>query len=302
MDNGISFGRFVVLCSALCLLVFSLIACAPAQEAATSSAPAGSEASASASAEASASVEASASASAEASASTSQDASATSSATVTSEDGVELSDDSSGFVLLSEAVPDAILEIRYYSTYNFVGERINGYEEPLAFLTKEAAAALKEVSDDVMAKGYRLKIYDAYRPQEAVSHFVEWAQDENDTRMKQYFYPELEKDVLFPQGYINEHSGHSRGSTVDLTLFDMTTEKEVDMGGTFDYFGELSHPDYADITEEQYNNRMILREAMLAHGFKPLDEEWWHFTLEDEPYPETYFTFPVNSESLAAAA
>ncbi len=211
------------------------------------------------------------------------------------------SDDASDFVLLSDAVPDAILEIRYYSTYNFIGDRIDGYEEPIALLTKEAAAALKEVSDDLLQQGYRLKIYDAYRPQMAVSHFMRWALDFEDTRMKEYFYPELEKDVLFPLGYIAEHSGHSRGSTVDLTLFDMTTEKEVDMGGTFDYFGELSHPDYTGITEEQYRNRMILREAMLAHGFKPLEEEWWHFTLKDEPYPNTYFTFPVSSASLKAA-
>ena len=214
------------------------------------------------------------------------------------EDGVRLSDDASDFVLLSEAVPDAILEIRYYSTYNFVGDRIDGYEEPLAFLTKEAASSLKEVSDELVSKGYRLKIYDAYRPQKAVTNFMNWALDTEDTRMKEYFYPELDKDVLFPQGYIAEHSGHSRGSTVDLTLFDMKTEKEVDMGGTFDYFGELSHPDYQDITEEQYANRMLLRDAMTGHGFKPLPEEWWHFTLEDEPYPDTYFTFPVNSDSV----
>ena len=217
------------------------------------------------------------------------------------EDGVILSDDSSDFVLLSEAVPDAILEIRYYSTYNFVGERIDGYEEPLAFLTKEAATALKEVSDELLTMGFRLKIFDAYRPQMAVTHFMNWALDPDDVRMKEYFYPELEKDVLFPQGYIAEHSGHSRGSTVDLTLFDMKTEKEVDMGGTFDYFGELSHPDYTGITDEQYENRMILRDVMLKHGFKPLVEEWWHFTLENEPYPETYFTFPINSDSIQSA-
>ncbi len=213
-------------------------------------------------------------------------------------DDVELSDDASDFVLLSEAVPDAILEIRYYSTYNFVGDRIDGYEEPLAFLTREAAAALREVSDELVGMGYRLKIFDAYRPQMAVTHFMNWALDLDDVRMKAYFYPELDKDVLFPQGYIAEHSGHSRGSTVDLTLFDMTTEREVDMGGTFDYFGELSHPDYTDITEEQYANRMLLREVMLKHGFKPLEEEWWHFTLADEPYTDTYFTFPINSDSL----
>lgn len=214
-------------------------------------------------------------------------------------DELKLSDDASDFVLVTDVVPDVILEIRYYSTYNFVGDRIDGYEQPLAFLTREAAAALKEVSDDLVAKGYRLKIYDAYRPHKAVLHFMKWAKDVNDARMKQYFYPDLEKDVLFPLGYISDHSGHSRGSTVDLTLFDMDTEKEVDMGGTFDYFGELSHPDYKYITEEQYANRMILREAMLAHGFKPLPEEWWHFTLANEPYPDTYFTFPINISSLA---
>ena len=215
---------------------------------------------------------------------------------------VILSDDSSDFVLLSEAVPDAILEIRYYSTYNFVGDRIDGYEEPLAMLTKDAASALKDVSDELIGMGYRLKIFDAYRPQRAVTHFMNWALDTEDIRMKEYFYPDLEKDVLFPLGYINEHSGHSRGSTVDLTLFDMNTEREVDMGGTFDFFGELSHPDYTDITEEQYEMRMLLRDVMMKHGFRPLEEEWWHFTLDDEPYPDTYFTFPVNSESLDDAA
>ena len=218
--------------------------------------------------------------------------------TAVADDGVILSNDASDFVLLTDVVPDAILEIRYFSTYNFVGDRIDGYEEPVALLTKEAAAALKEANDEFVAKGYRIKIYDAYRPQMAVSNFVRWAADPDDVRMKEYFYPDLEKDVLFPQGYIAEHSGHSRGSTVDLTLLDMTTEKELDMGGTFDFFGEISHPDYTDITEQQYANRMLLRKVMLKHGFKPLAEEWWHFTLENEPYPDTYFTFPVNSDSV----
>ncbi len=211
---------------------------------------------------------------------------------------VRLSDDSSDFVLLSDYVPDAILEIRYYSTYNFVGDRIDGYLQPVALLTREAALALRQVSDEVSAMGYRLKIYDAYRPQMAVEHFMRWALDFEDARMKAYFYPELEKDQLFPQGYIAEHSGHSRGSTVDLTLFDMASGKELNMGGTFDYFGLLSHPDYRNITPEQYENRMILRNAMLKCGFKPLEEEWWHFTLKNEPYPGTYFTFPVSVDSL----
>ena len=215
-------------------------------------------------------------------------------------------DDYSQFVNLAEAVPDAILEIRYYSTYNFVGARVDGYEEPVALLTRQAADSLRAVSDDLLKQGYRLKIYDAYRPQCAVDHFMRWAADVNDTLMKSYFYPDVPRDKLFKLGYIMEKSGHTRGSTVDLTLFDMATEKEVDMGGTFDWFGCESHPDYggdpktgkytgnAKITAEQFHNRMILREAMLRHGFKALDEEWWHFTLENEPFPNTYFTFPVK--------
>ncbi len=202
--------------------------------------------------------------------------------------------DSSGFVMLAEAVPDIIQEIRYYSTYNFVGDRIDGYDLPCALLTREAAGALKAVSDEVKARGYRLKVYDAYRPQMAVNHFVRWSQDTGDSRMQEYFYPDLDKSVLFDEGYIASRSGHSRGSTVDLTLFDMKTEKEADMGGTFDHFGMESHPDYTgELTEQQIANRMFLREVMMRHGFYPVDVEWWHFTLEDEPYPDTYFTFTM---------
>ena len=199
-----------------------------------------------------------------------------------------------GFVPIAEAAPDVIQEIRYYSTYNFVGDRIDGYEQPVALMTKEAAAALREASDECVRRGYRLKIYDAYRPQRAVFHFMRWARDRDDTRMKAPFYPNLDKSVLFKQGYIAERSGHSRGSTVDLTLFDMKTGQEVDMGGTFDWFGRESHPDYKGVTKEQFANRMILRGIMVSHGFKPIAEEWWHFTLKDEPYPETYFDFPVR--------
>lgn len=206
-------------------------------------------------------------------------------------------DSAEGFVLLADAVPDVIQEVRYYSTYNFVGERIDGYEEPCVLLTKEAAQALKAVSDDVMAQGYRLKVYDGYRPQMAVDHFVRWAEDLEATQMKPYFYPEVDKTLLFDRGYIDAKSGHSRGSTLDLTLFDMATGKEVDMGGTFDYFGELSHPDYtATLTQQQIDNRNLLRDAMLRHGFKPLSTEWWHFTLAEEPYPDTYFEFKVSAE------
>ena len=208
---------------------------------------------------------------------------------------VNPTEDTSQFVTLTDVVPDVILEIRYFGTYNFVGDRIDGYLEPTALLTKQAADSLRAVSDDVIKLGYRLKIYDAYRPQMAVDHFVRWAADFDDTRMKTYFYPNLEKNVLFPQEYICEKSGHTRGSTLDLTLFDMATEKELDMGGTFDWFGPESHPDYTEgITKQQFQNRMILRDAMMRHGFKPFNTEWWHFTLENEPFPDTYFTFPVK--------
>lgn len=222
--------------------------------------------------------------------------------------------DPTGFVVLAEVVPDIVQEIRYYSTYNFVGDRIDGYTQPVALMTREAALALKAVSDDVKAQGYRLKVYDSYRPQMAVDNFVRWAKKLDDKRMRPYFYPDIDKSRLFPEGYIAAKSGHSRGSTIDLTLLDMRTGKEVDMGGTFDHFGIESHPDFcgnADtgqytglfegkepekgkLTPQQFENRMILRQAMLRHGFKPLDEEWWHFTLANEPYPDTYFTFTVD--------
>lgn len=168
-------------------------------------------------------------------------------------------EDASQFVTLTDFVPDAILEIRYFGTYNFVGARIDGYLEPTALLTREAADSLQAVSKDVMAMGYRLKIYDAYRPQKAVDHFVRWAANVNDTLMKPYFYPALDKSVLFAQGYIAKKSGHTRG-----------------------------------ITPAQFANRMILRRAMMRHGFKPISSEWWHFTLKKEPFPHTYFTFPVK--------
>ena len=128
--------------------------------------------------------------------------------------------------------------------------------------------------------------------------FVLWGIEDQDKRMKEYFYPDLEKTELFIKGYIAKQSSHSRGSTVDLTLLDMKTGKEVDMGSPFDFFGEVSHPDYQGITEEQFENRMILRNAMVRHGFMPFDCEWWHFTLKDEPYPDTYFEFPVSADYL----
>ena len=206
--------------------------------------------------------------------------------------------DSSGFVVLADVVPGIVQEMRYYSTYNFVGDRIDGYEEPCALLTREAARALKGVSNALNAQGFRLKIFDAYRPDGAVRQFVLWGIEDLDLRMKPYFYPDLEKQELFKQGYIASQSSHSRGSAVDLTLLDMATGREVDMGSPFDLFSALSHPDSRAVTAEQYENRMFLQSAMVRGGFKPIDCEWWHFALADEPYPDVYFEFPVSSQYL----
>ena len=206
--------------------------------------------------------------------------------------------DPSGFVVLADYIPGIIQEIRYHSTYNFVGERIDGYEEPVALLTLEAARALKGVSAALNAVGVRLKIFDAYRPVSAVKHFILWGSDELDLRMKPFFYPDLTKKDLFDRGFIARRSSHSRGSTVDLTLLDMATGKELDMGGPFDLFAEVSFAEYKGLPDEQYANRMLLRRTMMNHGFVPLDCEWWHYTLEDEPYPDTYFEFPVSASYL----
>ena len=206
--------------------------------------------------------------------------------------------DPSGFALLSDYVPHAIQEIRYFSTYNFIGERVDGYEEPCAIITPEAGRALKNASNELNVMGYRLKVFDAYRPVPAVKQFVLWALEDTDIRMKPYFYPEIDKQETISLGYIAKESSHSRGSTVDVTLLDMKTGKEVDMGSPFDYFGELSHPDNHSITDEQYENRMTLQKVMVRSGFVPYECEWWHFTLKDEPYPNTYFSFPVSSSYL----
>lgn len=208
--------------------------------------------------------------------------------------------DASGFVVLADLVPGIIQEIRYYTTYNFIGDRIDGYESPCALMTVEAARALKTASNEANVMGYRLKVFDAYRPAGAVSQFVMWGIEDTDIRMKPYFYPDLEKTELFSRGYIARRSSHSRGSTIDLTLLEMETGLEVDMGSPFDLFGEISHPNYCGegLTDEQRDNRMILQGIMKRSGFEPFDCEWWHFTLRDEPYPDTYFEFPVSAEYL----
>jgi len=199
-----------------------------------------------------------------------------------------------GFVYVKDSIPDIEVELRYCYNNNFVGENVDGYEEHVAILTAEATEALKAVQKELRKQGLSIKIYDSYRPQRAVNHFVRWAKEVNDTLMKKQYYPKVPKSELFKRGYIASKSGHTRGSTVDLTIVDLTTNKELDMGSPYDFFGEASHSFYKDITKKQKDNRMYLREIMLLNGFVPYDNEWWHFTLNNEPYPKTYFNFSVE--------
>ncbi len=202
---------------------------------------------------------------------------------------------SDSFVYLESIIPEAAFDIRYFTKNNFVGTEIDGYEKHTAIITKNAAEALRRVCDELLKEGLTLKIYDCYRPQRAVNHFVRWARDLTDTKMKSAYYPDVEKKDLFKEGYIAEKSSHSRGSTVDLTLINAETGEELDMGSTFDFFSEISHPLYeGSITKEQRENRLKLRNIMLSHGFLPLESEWWHFTLRDEPFPDTYFDFTIK--------
>ena len=201
------------------------------------------------------------------------------------------------FVEVKKLIPDLIEEIRYNSDHNFVGRRIAGYEESVALLTKECAEALKKVADELREEGYRLKIYDAYRPDDAVQDFRKWVGNMKDQKMKDEFYPDIEKSELFKAGYISSRSKHRHGSTVDMTLCDQKGN-ELDMGGHFDFFSETSHSDHTEsLTEEQQENRKLLREAMERNGFKIANTEWWHFSLIEEPYPKENFNFPVKSLS-----
>lgn len=201
-----------------------------------------------------------------------------------------------GFVYVETVIPDAIFEIRYQGADNFIGRRITGYERPVAILSKPAAQALAKVADELRQQGYKLKIFDAYRPQRAVDDFVRWAADPEDRRMQARYYPGIDKAKLIPKGYIALHSGHSRGSTVDLTLVTTSADGpvELDMGTRWDHFGPESAPNSDAVTPRQRANRELLRTAMLDNGFVPIAEEWWHFTLRDEPHPDTYFDFPVR--------
>lgn len=199
-----------------------------------------------------------------------------------------------GFVYVQKEIPDIIVDLRYFGTHNFTGRPVVGYEKPILIMSKAATQALKKVQQDLKAQGYGLKAFDAYRPQRSVTSFETWAKDINDTIAKAEFYPDVDKRDLFTLGYIAAKSGHTRGSTIDLTLVDLNTSKEIDMGSPFDFFGTISHQNAPQITAQQQANRLILKQAMLKHNFKEYQEEWWHFTLKNEPFPETYFDFPIK--------
>ena len=198
------------------------------------------------------------------------------------------------FEYIADEIPNIALEIRYASKENFMGRVVNGYAYPKVVLTKKALSALKKAQTEFNQLGYCIKVFDTYRPQRAVDDFMQWINAVNDTVMKQIYYPHLDKRNLVPQGYIAEKSGHSRGSTLDLSLLYLEGEKkgqEVDMGGVWDFFGERSNYDYPEISLKQKENRALLQKIMIKYGFLPYAKEWWHFTLAKEPFPNKYFNF-----------
>jgi len=222
-----------------------------------------------------------------------------------------------GFVEIREVIPDLILDLRYLTNHNFLGLPVDGYKSEKCYITKVAADSLAKVQAELRKFNLILKIYDAYRPQCAVDHFVRWAKDLSDTLTKKEFYPTIDKSRLFVDGFIAEKSGHSRGSTIDLTIvpipipsqpiFDVDNQCEcfeseekrfkdnsIDMGTGFDCFHSLSHTENIKLTPQQRANRLLLKSLMDKYGFKNLAEEWWHFTLRNEPFPKTYFDFEIK--------
>jgi D-alanyl-D-alanine dipeptidase len=198
-----------------------------------------------------------------------------------------------GFVDAATLIEGLVVDARYFGAENFLGTKVDGYQAPKCLLTKQAAEALAKVAQDIADKGFVLKVFDCYRPQRAVSHFVRWARDLDDRATKPAFYPQIDKQDLFKLGYIAERSGHSRGSTVDITLA-RKDGTEVDMGTKFDFFGPISWPTSKSVSAEARGNRMLLAGMMRQRGFLPYAREWWHFTLREEPFPNTYFDFPVR--------
>ena len=199
-----------------------------------------------------------------------------------------------GFSYVQDEIPTIKIELRYFSTNNFIGIRINGYQKEVLILSTEATNALKNVQIALNKKGLGLKFYDAYRPQRSVNHFAAWALKVYDTLMKQQYFPNVAKENLFKEGYIAYKSGHTRGSTFDVTLINLKTGIELDMGTPYDFFGPESWVDFNKISARQKRNRKKIQKVMLKHGFKNYPKEWWHFTLKEEPFPDTYFDFVVE--------
>ncbi len=199
-----------------------------------------------------------------------------------------------GFSYVNLVAPTIQKELRYCYNNNFIGTSITGYKEDILITSTLTAKALKKVQDELIKNNLSLKIYDAYRPQTAVNHFVKWARVINDTLMKQQYYPNISKRHLFKLGYISSKSGHSRGSSVDLTIVNLKNRKELDMGSPYDFFGEISHITYTKLTKKQISNRLFLLRIMQKHGFRSYKNEWWHFTLKNEPFPKKYFDFPIK--------
>jgi zinc D-Ala-D-Ala dipeptidase len=199
-----------------------------------------------------------------------------------------------GFVDVSTVIEGLVVDMRYFSEHNFVGVRIDGYDAPRCLLTRQAASALAAVERDLAPRDLGLKVFDCYRPVRAVAHFVRWARAAADIKHKAEFYPEVDKRNLFKEGYIASRSGHSRGSTVDLTLVRREDGRELDMGSPFDFFGPSSWSSYRGVSAQARDNRVLLAAAMRRAGFRPYDREWWHFTLAREPFPNSYFDFVVR--------
>jgi zinc D-Ala-D-Ala dipeptidase len=199
-----------------------------------------------------------------------------------------------GFVDAAAAVDGLVVDMRYFGTDNFVGDKIDGYERARCLLSAPAADALAAVQRGLAARGLGLKVFDCYRPQRAVNNFMRWAEAIGDLRRKAEFYPDVDKRDLFKDGYIAERSGHSRGSTIDLTLVRRADGRELDMGSRYDFFSPKSWPSDTSVSAQAQSNRALLAAAMTTGGFRPYDKEWWHFTLVNEPYPESYFDFPVR--------
>ncbi|MDA9572790.1 M15 family metallopeptidase [Flavobacteriaceae bacterium] len=207
---------------------------------------------------------------------------------------ISFSQSNNDFIDIKEYIPNIIIDLKYASNDNFTGRIVNGYESPICLLTAEAASSLRNIQTILNKSGYSLKIYDAYRPQRSVNHFINWSKNPSDTINKSYYYPNLLKSNLFKLGYIASKSSHSRGSTVDITLVDINSGKEVDMGSPYDFFGLESSHDYKNISITQKNNRKLLLDVMTNNGFSSYPKEWWHYTFIDEPFPTTYFDFTTN--------